>query len=135
MEKGLKPCLGRLSPFRPTIHLPPRSPDPSLRRRRVGPPRQAHSRTDRTLARVLLALTPGGPPAILLLTAFSGVWAPFTSCCVVRTFDWQMGPRLQPHPVLFLAVTRARAYRGRRDDHPGFPSGLADRTHSPPSWL
>jgi hypothetical protein len=54
------------------------------------------------------------------------VWAPFASCSDLRAFDWQMGPCLQTHLVLFLAVTNTRACRDHRDDHPRFPPGSAD---------
>jgi hypothetical protein len=43
------------STTRSTYLIRPRSPTPSLRRRQTGPPRQAHSRTDRTLTRAPLA--------------------------------------------------------------------------------
>jgi hypothetical protein len=76
----------------PTYLIRPHSPTPSLRRRQAGLPRQAHSRTDRTLARA------------------AGAWAPPLACGpdtgLSQTAPHSLTARRTPHSwvIPYLSV-------------------------------
>jgi hypothetical protein len=86
----------------------PRAANPSLRRQRVDPPRQAHSRTDRTLARAAGADTGGSTGHSLARAPFHCRTRSTCHTAAASTSRTPRGPRL-PHAWL-VAIDGGRGW-------------------------